>query len=214
MEQVYIISGKRTAIGRFQGQFKSVPATKLGAVAIKAVVDAVQKQSPNFNPQLIDEVIMGQVLTAGVGQAPARQASIYAGIPNSVPALTIGKVCGSGLKSVMLGANAIRAQDAHLIVAGGQESMSNAPYLLKEARDGYRMGNKEVIDSMMFDGLFDPYYQSAMGVCAEACVTETHISREAQDNFAIESYTRARKAIASGAFAKEIASVEVTTGKN
>jgi acetyl-CoA C-acetyltransferase len=213
MENVYIVSAKRTAVGRFQGALKSITAPRLGAAVLKALSDDLKQQSSTFQPDWIDEVIMGQVLTAGVGQAPARQATLYAGLPQSVPALTIGKVCGSGLKSVMLGYQALRSGEASLILAGGQENMSSAPYLLKEARDGFRLGHKEIIDSMMFDGLFDPYYQSAMGLCAESCVKEFQFTRQQQDEFAKSSYEKARAAMAAGKFKNEIVPLEVALGK-
>ena len=208
MNNVYIVAAKRTPVGRFQGVLKSMSASKLGAVAVKAVVEASGVSSTH-----IDEIIMGEVLTAGVGQAPARQAAIYAGLPDSVQALTIGKVCGSGLKSVILGSQSILVNDSHFVIAGGQESMTNAPYLLSQARDGLRMGNKEITDSMIIDGLWDPYNNLHMGSCAEACAKEYQFSREAQDAFATESYLRARKAMDSGLFKNEIATVTVTNGK-
>ncbi|MBX9840149.1 MAG: thiolase family protein [Silvanigrellaceae bacterium] len=208
MNSVYIVAAKRTPVGRFQGVFKGISASKLGATAVKAVVEASGVSSTH-----IDEIIMGEVLTAGVGQSPARQAAIYAGLPESVQALTIGKVCGSGLKSVILGAQSILVQDSHLVIAGGQESMTNAPYLMPHAREGMRMGNKEIIDSMIIDGLWDPYNNLHMGSCAELCAKEYHFSREEQDAFAKESYLRARKAMDSGLFKNEIAPVTVTSSK-
>jgi acetyl-CoA C-acetyltransferase len=208
MKNVYIVAAKRTPVGRFQGVFKNVPASKLGATAIKALVEASGVSSTH-----IDEIIMGEVLTAGGGQAPARQAAIYAGLPDSVQALTIGKVCGSGLKSVILGAQSILVGDSHLVIAGGQESMTNAPYLIPQAREGMRMGNKEIVDSMIIDGLWDPYNNLHMGSCAEICAKEYQFSREEQDAFAVESYTRARKAIESGNFKNEICPVSVTNSK-
>lgn len=209
MQNVYIVSAKRTPIGRFQGALKSLSAPHLGAAAVKAAL-----AESGVDAKLIQEIIMGEVLTAGVGQAPARQAAIYAGLPNSVEALTVGKVCGSGLKSVMLATQALTLADADIIVAGGQESMSNAPYLLPQARDGYRMGHKEVVDSMVFDGLWDPYNNMHMGNCAEGCAREYSISRADQDAFAVESYTRARKAQETGAFKNELVGVQVSTGKS
>lgn len=209
IQTVYIVAAKRTPIGRFQGALKSMSAPRLGAAAVKAAVEA-----SGIDAKFIQEIIMGEVLTAGVGQAPARQAAIYAGLPNSVEALTIGKVCGSGLKSVMLASQALMLGDADVIVAGGQESMSNAPYLLKEARDGLRMGHKEINDSMIMDGLWDPYDNMHMGNCAELCAREYNLSRADQDAFAVESYTRARKAIESGAFKNEIVSLSVAAGKS
>ncbi len=156
---------------------------------------------------------MGQVLAAGVGQAPARQAAIYAGVPKSVPAITVNKMCGSGLKAVMLGAQAILTGDADLVIAGGQESMTNAPYLLPKARSGYRMGNGEIIDSMMYDGLTDAYDKGSMGVYGDMCAKEYGFTREAQDEFAITSYKRAQEAQKNGWFTNEIAMVEMTDKK-
>jgi len=209
MKNVYIVAAKRTPVGRFQGALKNEAAPRLGAIAVKAAVE-----QSGVKPEFIDEIIMGEVLTAGVGQAPARQAALYAGLPNSVAATTVGKVCGSGLKSVMMATQSILLGDSHVVIAGGQENMSAGPYLLPTARDGMRMGNKEVVDSMMLDGLFDPYNQMPMGACAEACAKEYKITREEQDAFARESYARARKAIESGAFKNEIVPVTVTAGKN
>lgn len=208
MQNIYIVAAKRTPVGRFQGVFKNISAARLGATAVKSVLENSKLDGSN-----IDEIIMGEVLTAGVGQAPARQAAIYAGLPSSVQALTIGKVCGSGLKSVILGAQSILVGDSHVVIAGGQESMTNAPYLIPLAREGMRMGNKEIIDSMIFDGLWDPYNNLHMGSCAEDCAKENQISRSEQDVFAIESYSRARKAIESGIFKNEICPVSVTNSK-
>ncbi len=208
MQNVYIVSAKRTPVGRFNGVLKSLPATRLGAVAVKAAVSA-----SGIPLEAINEIIMGEVLTAGVGQAPARQTAIYAGLPIGVEALTIGKVCGAGLKSVMLAAQAIRAGDAEVIVAGGQESMTNAPHLLKDIRDGYRIGNREIQDSMMLDGLWDPYSNMAMGSCAELCAKEYQFTRAEQDAYAAESYRRALAAISEGRFKNEIAPVEIMVGK-
>ena len=205
---VYIVAAKRTPIGRFQGVFKDLVAPKLGAVAVKAAVEA-----SGISLDIIDEIIMGEVLTGGVGQAPARQASIYAGLPESVQALTIGKVCGSGLKAVALATQAILCGDSHVVVAGGQESMSNSPYLLPSARDGYRMGHKQVIDSMINDGLWDPYNNLHMGNCAEACAKEFNFTRAEQDAFALESYKRAQMAQEKGYFKNEMAPVQVTLNK-
>ena len=208
MKEVFIVAAKRTPIGRFQGVFKDMTGPKLGAVAIKAAVEA-----SGLSPNCIDEVIMGEVLTGGVGQAPARQALIYAGLPESVQALTIGKVCGSGLKAVALATQAILCGDAQVIVAGGQESMSNAPYLLPTAREGFRMGHKQTLDSMIFDGLWDPYNNLHMGNCAEACAKEFNFTREDQDAFSLESYKRAQSAQEKGLFKNEMAPVQVVVNK-
>jgi len=164
-------------------------------------------------PEQVSEVYMGNVLTAGLGQAPARQAALGAGLPQSVPCTTIGKVCGSGMKSVMLADQAIRCGDAKIVVAGGQESMSNAPYLLPKARFGYRLGDGQLVDSMNFDGLVDAYDRVAMGVAADACATACNVSREAQDAFSIESYRRAQESIASGRFVDEIVPVVIRDRK-
>lgn len=208
MDNVLILSASRTAIGTFQGSLSSVPATKLGATAIQS---ALQKSGASAAD--VKEVIMGHVLTAGVGQAPARQAAIYAGLPQSAECLTINKVCGSGLKAVALASDQIRLGFSDLIIAGGQENMSLAPYLLDKARSGIRMGHGELIDSMIKDGLWDPYNNIHMGNCAELCAKEYKFTREAQDAFAIESYKRAQKAIADGVFKEEIVGVEVGKDK-
>ncbi|MFP4529565.1 MAG: thiolase family protein [Candidatus Kapaibacterium sp.] len=202
--QSVIVSAVRTPIGAFMGSLSDLSAPQLGARAITAAVERA-----NVSKEYIDEVIMGNVLTAGIGQAPARQAAVYADIPRSVECMTINKVCGSGLKSVMLADQAIRCEDAEIIVAGGQESMTNAPYLLQKARTGYRMGNGELIDSMVHDGLWDCYSNVHMGIAGEACSTEYHISREEQDEFATESYRRAIEAQKNGWFADEIVPVTI-----
>lgn len=208
-EHIYILAAKRTPIGRFQGAFKGTPAPRLGAAAIKSALEESGLQASD-----VDEVIMGQVLTAGNGQSPARQACLYAGLPQNVRTFTVNNVCGSGLKSVVLASQSILTQQSDAIIAGGQENMSQAPYLLPQARDGMRMGHKEVIDSMIIDGLWDPYHQLHMGNCAELCAKEFQISRQEQDDFARQSYERSLAAMASGAFEKEIAPVSVTVGKN
>ncbi|MGE3683820.1 MAG: acetyl-CoA C-acyltransferase [Bdellovibrionales bacterium] len=204
MSSVYIVSARRTPIGSFQGAFSSVPAPRLGATAIQAAI-----KDAGLQPNAIQECIMGEVLTAGVGQAPARQAAIYAGIPTSVPCMTINKVCGSGLKAVMLAADSLALGHSDLAVAGGQENMTLAPHLLENARAGYRIGHVTTTDSLIKDGLWDPYSQFHMGNAAELCVKEYKFTREAQDEFATESYKRAQSAIQNGAFAAEIAPVEV-----
>lgn len=203
-KQAVIAYAKRTAIGKMQGAFAKTPAPKLGAALVK---DALK--STGIDPKAVDEIIMGNVLTAGVGQAPARQAAIYGGLDESVRALTINRVCGSGLKAVMLADQAIRLGDAEVIFAGGQENMSLAPHLLPAARSGYRFGNQTVVDSMQFDGLWDPYSDVPMGNCGEICAKEYGFSREDQDAFSIESYKRSRAATESGHFASEIVPVEV-----
>lgn len=199
-----ILSAKRTPIGAFMGSLSSLSAPELGAVAIKSALSEAKVESSD-----VCEVIMGNVLTAGVGQAPARQAAIYSGLPNSVECLTINKVCGSGLKAVMLADQAIKAGDARVIVAGGQESMSNAPYLMMGVRSGYKMGNNEIIDSMINDGLWDVYNKTHMGMAGELCASQEKFSREEQDNFATRSYQRAITAQKESWFVNEIAPVEV-----
>jgi len=204
MDDVVIVSGCRTPIGSFRGALSGLRAPQLGAVVVREAV-----RRAGIGPEGVDEVIMGNVLQAGVGQAPARQAALYAGLPSSVECMTINKVCGSGLKAVMLGAQAILAGDAGVVVAGGMESMSQAPYLLDKARDGYRMGNGEIVDAMIKDGLLDAYDGTLMGNAGELCAKECHIPREAQDEFAIMSYRRAQEAQAAGRFKAEIVPVEV-----
>jgi acetyl-CoA C-acetyltransferase len=204
MNPVYIMAAVRTPIGSFQGAYSDFPATKLGALAIKEAL-----AQAHCAPEKVNEVIMGQVLTAGAGQAPARQAAIFAGIPTSVPCMTINKVCGSGLKAVMLGRDAIALGTAEIVVAGGQENMTMAPHLLPNSRAGFRMGGAQLIDSMVNDGLWDPYNNWHMGSAAELCVKENHFTREEQDAFAIESYKRAQKAQVEGYFKSEIVPVVI-----
>jgi acetyl-CoA C-acetyltransferase len=208
MREVVILSSVRTPIGSFGGALKDVPAPRLGAVAIKAAVERA-----GLRPDQVGSVIMGNVLSGGVGQAPARQAAIYAGLPTSVPCLTINKVCGSGLKAVMLAAQEIRCGDSEVVVAGGMENMSLAPYVLKDARYGYRMGDGKLVDLMVHDGLWDPYHDYHMGSAAELCSRECTVSREEQDAFAAESYRRASAAMESGKFDAEIVPVPVPQRK-
>ena len=198
----------RTPIGSFQGALSSIPTVRLGATVIKSVVERA-----GLKGEQIDEVIMGNVLSAGEGQAPARQASIFAELPNSVECMTINKVCGSGLKSVMLADQAIRCGDADVIVAGGMENMSQAPFYLLDARDGMRFGHKKTIDAIIQDGLWDPYGNMHMGSCAEVLAKEESFSREEQDTFAVESYRRSVEAIKNGNFAEEIIEVEIPQRK-
>ncbi len=204
MKEIVILGGARTPIGSFLGTLSSLPAPRLGAVAIKCALE-----NSGVQAEQIQQVIMGNVLQAAIGQAPARQAGIYAGIPVGAGAVTVNKVCGSGMKAVMYAANDIRCGEYDLAVAGGMESMSNAPYALPQARSGYRMGNGKLIDVMIHDGLWDPYGDKHMGNCAEACVTKYQFTREEQDAFALESYRRAQDAIKTGKFKKEIAIVEI-----
>ncbi len=205
---VYIVSATRTPIGAFLGSLATVPATRLGATAIKAALERV-----NVAPDLVQEVFMGNVLSAGLGQAPARQAAIYAGIPHGVPATTVSKVCGSGLQAVILGAKTIAVGDADLVMTGGMESMSNVPYYLPQARGGYRMGDGKLIDGMIHDGLWDPYGNFHMGNAGDACAKEYKFSREAQDEFAKESFRRAVAAQREGLFKNEIVEVSVPQKK-
>lgn len=204
MSNAYILSAQRTAVGTFLGQFATTPAPRLGATAIKAALEKAKVSGADVN-----ECIMGQVLTAGVGQAPARQAAIYAGLPSSVPCMTINKVCGSGLKAVMLASDNILLGHTQIAVAGGQENMSLSPHLMENSRAGYRMGNVQMTDSMIKDGLWDPYSQFHMGSAAELCVKEYKVSREEQDAFAKNSYEKAQKAQKDGLFKKEIAAVTI-----
>ena len=198
-----IASIARTPIGSFQGALSSVPAVLLGATVIQ---EAVKRAGIHIED--VDEVIMGNVLSAGIGQAPARQAAIFGGLPKSVECMTINKVCGSGLKAVMLGDQAIRCGDADVVIAGGMENMSLAPYYLKDSRNGMRMGHKKMVDALIHDGLWDPYEDMHMGNCAEVLAREGKYTREEQDSFAIESYRRSRKAIKNGLFLNEIVTVE------
>ncbi|MHC1738284.1 MAG: acetyl-CoA C-acyltransferase [Ignavibacteriaceae bacterium] len=204
MKKVVIVAAKRTPVGAFNGALSSVSAPQLGSIAIKALLDEIK-----INPELVDEVIMGNVLSAGQGQAPARQAGVFAGLPNKTEALTINKMCGSGLKSVMLAHQAIALGDADIIVAGGMESMTNAPYLLPNARSGYRLGNATVQDSIILDGLTDVYNNVHMGVCAESCAKDFSFTREELDAYAVGSYKRAIEAQKSGKFEGEIVPVKI-----
>jgi acetyl-CoA C-acetyltransferase len=202
MKKVVITSAKRTPVGSLGGSLSSFSAAQLGSLAIKGVLED-SKIDKNF----IDEVIMGNVLTAGQGQAPGRQAAIFAGLPEKTECLTINKMCGSGLKAVMLAHQAILCSDAEIIIAGGQESMSNAPYILPKARFGYRLGNGEIVDSMVLDGLWDVYNDIHMGNCAEACAKDFSFTREQLDEFAINSYKKALNAQKEGKFIDEIVKV-------
>lgn len=208
MKNVFITAAVRTPIASFQGGFSDLPAPKLGAIAIKEAV-----KRAGIAPEKVNEVIFGEVLTAGVGQAPARQAAIYAGLPSSVPCLTVNKVCGSGLKAVMLGADSIELGHSDVVVAGGQENMTQAPHLLQNSRSGFRMGPAQLTDSMVNDGLWDPYNNWHMGNAAELCVKENTFTREEQDAFSIESYKRAQKAQVEGYFKNEIVPVEIASRK-
>jgi len=204
MKEAVIVSACRTPIGSFGGSLSSFSAPRLGAIVIEeALKRAGIKKSD------VQEVIMGNVLTAGIGQAPARQAALFAGLPESVECMTVNKVCGSGLKAIMLAAQAVQLGDADIVVAGGMESMSQTPYLLEKGRNGYRMGHGQVLDSMVKDGLWDVYNDFHMGNAAELCARECSIPREAQDEFAVTSYKRAQAAIEKGLFKEEIVGVVV-----
>lgn len=204
MKEVFICDALRTPIGSFLGTLSSIPAPKLAAELIKKILDR-----NGLTGQEINEVIMGNVLSAGIGQAPARQAALFGGLPESVECMTINKVCGSGLKTVMLAEQAIKCDDASLILAGGMESMSNAPFLLKGIREGIKFGHQNLYDSMLYDGLIDVYSNLHMGNCSEQVAKEKNISREEQDNFAIESYRRALNAQEKGLFNDEILPIQI-----
>lgn len=206
MKKVVITHAKRTPIGSFGGVLASFTAAQLGSYAIKAVLE-----ESGIDPKTVDEVIFGNVLMAGQGQAPARQAAIYAGLPDTVETMTLNKMCGSGLKAIMLAQQAILAGDADVVIAGGMESMSNAPYILPKARNGFKYGHGEIIDSVLRDGLMDVYNNIHMGNCAEICAKNMTITREELDNFAIESYTRAQNAQKEGKFDAEMVPVVLKT---
>ncbi len=208
MEDVVVLSGVRTPIGAFQGALSAMSAPQLGSVAIKGALVAA-----GVSPDAVDEVLMGNVLSGGLGQAPARQASKGAGIPDSVPCTTVNKVCGSGMKTVMMAAQAIRLGDASCVIAGGMESMTNAPYILDKAREGYRMGNGTLIDSMINDGLWDPYNNCHMGNCGDKTSAEFNFSREKLDEFAAESYRRAMDAQKACRLSEEIVPVSIPQRK-
>lgn len=207
-KEVVIVGIARTPVGSFQGSLASLKAPQLGQIAISRALERA-----GMKPSDVQEVFMGNVLQAGIGQAPARQAMIAAGIPTSTPATTINKVCGSGMKAIILGVQSILLGDNDVVVAGGMESMSNAPYLLPNARGGLRMGNAPFIDSMINDGLWDPYNNQHMGNCGELCAKEKGFTREMQDAFAIDSFKRAQSATASGKFKDEMASVTIVGKK-
>jgi len=206
--EVVIVGAARTPVGAFLGSLSSLTAPQLGAAAIKAALERA-----GVSPSKVDEVFMGCVLQAGVGQAPARQAALFGGLPDTVPCTTVNKVCGSGLKAIVSGAQAIALGDAEVVVAGGMESMSNAPYLTHSLRTGARMGNVELKDEMILDGLWDVYGQVHMGICAEQCADTYKISRATQDEYSVESTQRAIRAQREGAFKAEIAEVQVPQKK-
>ena len=204
MKEVVIVSAIRTPIGSFGGVLSALTATQLGAMAIKAALEKI-----NLDPKEVQEVFMGNVLSAGIGQAPVTQASKFAGIPDTVPGTTINKVCASGMKAIMFGAESIMIGDNDCVVAGGMESMSNVPYYLDKARNGYKLGNGSITDGLVKDGLWDVYKDYHMGTAAELCAAECKISREDQDAYALESYRRSKEAYAQGLFKDEIIPVHV-----
>lgn len=204
MQEVFIVGIARTPIGSLNGALAAIGAPQLGATAIRAALERA-----GVKPEQVNEVYMGNVISANLGQAPANQASIYAGIPTDVPCTTVNKVCASGMKAIMLGAQSIQLGDNDLVVAGGMESMSNVPYYLEKARNGYRLGHGQVIDGILRDGLWDPYKDFHMGSAAELCAAQYKISRENQDAYAAESYQRAAKAYLNGYFRNELVPVEI-----
>lgn len=208
MKPVYILAAKRTPFGSFQGALSQIPAPKLGATAIEAAL----KES-GVLPTEVGQVYMGCVLAAGQGQAPARQAAIFAGLPKSVPCTTVNKVCGSGMKAVMLAAQSIQTEEAEVVVAGGMENMSLVPFYIDNARTGFRMGHQKMTDGMIKDGLWDAYNDFHMGTAGELCAKEMKFTREAQDQYAIESFKRAQEASKAGLFSKEIAPVTIPQKK-
>lgn len=204
MKDVVVVSAVRTPIGSFGGVLSSVAAPKLGAAAIKGALSKI-----NLNPSLVQEVIMGNVLQANIGQAPARQAAIEAGLTTDVPCTTINKVCASGMKAIMMAAQSIKAGDSDIVIAGGMENMSSVPYYMDKARNGYRLGDGVLIDGLVKDGLTDVYNKVHMGACAEKCADDMSFSREEQDGFALASYDRSAAAWSAGKFADEVVPVEV-----
>jgi acetyl-CoA C-acetyltransferase len=205
---IYVVSAARSPIGAFLGSLSSLRAPDLGAIAMKGALARAK-----LAPDAVEEVFMGNVLSAGIGQAPARQAAIFAGIPNTVPATTVSKVCGSGMQAFIFGAKTIAVGDADLVMVGGMESMSNVPYYLEKARSGYRMGDGKIVDGMIFDGLWDPYSNVHMGTCGDKCAAEYKFSREQQDDFSRESFRRALAAQKEGMFDAEIEAVSVPQRK-
>jgi acetyl-CoA C-acetyltransferase len=208
MEDIFIVGAARTPIGKFGGALAKMPASDLGALVIRRVLERA-----GVPPEQVSEVILGQVLAAGVGQNPARQAAMKAGLPNMIPSMTINKVCGSGLKAAMLGAQAIANGDSDIVIAGGQESMSLSPHAMMGSRDGYRMGDAKLVDTMIVDGLWDVYNQYHMGVTAENVAKEYAVTREEQDEFAVKSQNKAEAAQKAGKFADEIIPVEIASRK-
>jgi acetyl-CoA C-acetyltransferase len=207
MKEVVIVSVARTPIGSFLGSLSTIPAPKLGAIAIKGALNKIQ-----LDPKLVDEVFMGNVVSAGLGQAPAKQAAIFAGIPDTVPCTTINKVCASGMKSIMFAAQAIKTGDADIVIAGGMENMSSIPHYIA-GRKATKLGNINVVDGLLVDGLTDVYDQKHMGTCGDLCASEYNFTREDQDNFAIASYSKSAQAWANGNFANEVVPVEIPQRK-
>jgi acetyl-CoA C-acetyltransferase len=207
-KEVFIVSAHRTAIGSFNGMFSGIPATQLGSSSIRKNLSSI-----GLSADQIDEVFMGMVLQANAGQAPARQAARNAGIPDNVPCTTVNKVCASGMKSVMFAAQSIQLGENHTVLAGGMENMSMAPYYIEKGRTGYKFGHSTLLDGLVKDGLTDVYHQTAMGVSAELCAKTYNLSREEQDEFAIESYKRSTNSWNSGLFDTEIAEVEIENKK-
>ncbi|MGE4233310.1 MAG: acetyl-CoA C-acyltransferase [Bacteriovoracia bacterium] len=208
MQPVYILSARRTPIGSFLGSLSSVSAPRLGAAAIAAAI-----KDANVRPDQVEQVYMGCVLPAGVGQAPARQSALFAELPKSVPCTTVNKVCGSGMKATMLGSQSIETQEAQVVVVGGMENMSQAPFYVEGARQGFRMGHQKMVDGMIKDGLWDVYNNFHMGNAAELCAKEYKFSREAQDAYAIESFKRAQEAVKNGSFKNEIVPISIPQKK-
>ena len=204
MKDVVIVSAVRTPMGSFGGELSSLSAPQLGAAAIRGALDKI-----GLNPSTVDEVIMGNVLQANLGQAPARQAALAAGIPNDVPCTTVNKVCSSGMKAIMMGAQSIKTGDNDIVVVGGMENMSSVPYYMDKARNGYRLGDGTLVDGLVKDGLTDVYHKVHMGICAEKCAEELNFSREEQDEFALTSYHRSTAAWSTGKFQDEVVPVEV-----
>ena len=208
MKNVVITSYSRTPIGSFGGSLSSISATKLGAHAIKSALDKI-----NLDPKLVEELYMGNVISSGIGQAPTKQCAIYAGLGTDIPCTTINKVCSSGMKSIMIAAQAIKSGDLDVVVAGGMESMSNIPYYIPKARNGHKFGHGKIMDGLVQDGLTDVYSGDVMGVCGELCAEQMNISREEQDSFAIESYNRSKNAWENGSFDNEVSPIKIPQRK-
>ena len=204
MKNVVITSYSRTPIGSFGGTLSSISATKLGAHAIQSALKKI-----NLNPKLVEELYMGNVISSGIGQAPTKQCAIYAGLGPNIPCTTINKVCSSGMKAIMIAAQSIKSGDSDIIVAGGMESMSNIPYYIPKGRNGHKFGHGKIMDGLVLDGLTDVYSGDIMGICGELCAEKMNISREEQDNFAIESYNRSKEAWGNGYFKNEVAPIEI-----